>query len=214
MKPFPVLVLVALLPLLGGCRSAYYRTLETFGVHKRDLLVERVEEGKEQQQEAQEQFQSTFERFKAITGVDAGEIETVYAGLAGELERCESEARQVASRIRGIEAVAGDLFDEWEREIDQLSSPDLRRKSADKLENSRRTYRGFLAAMKRAESTMEPVLVAFRDQVLYLKHNLNARAIADLESTVLEIEDDVARLIADMQASIEEAERFLGTVES
>jgi len=205
--------LVLVLPSLCGCRSAYYGTLEAFGVHKRDLLVERVEEGKEQQAEAQRQFQTTFERFKAVAGTDLGEIERVHENLSRELERCETQSRLVSQRIRGIETVAEDLFAEWEAELAQLSSDTLRARSAENLAASRRTYAAFLAAMKRAESKMEPVLVAFRDQVLFLKHNLNARAIASLGDVVLEIEDDVARLIVDMQASIEEAERFLATVE-
>ena len=135
---------IACLLLAGGCRSAYYATLEKFGVHKRDLLVERVEEGKEQQAAAQQQFQTTFERFKEVSGVEVGEIETVYNGLSRELERCESEAEQVSSRIRGIEAVANDLFREWEGEIEQLSSASLREQSRASLDDSQKTYGAFI----------------------------------------------------------------------
>jgi hypothetical protein len=63
--------------------------------------------------------------------------------------------------------------------------------------------------MRRAEDKMQPVLNAFRDQVLFLKHNLNARAIAALEGTVASLEAEVATLILDMEASIEEANRFI-----
>ena len=34
--------------------------------------------------------------------------------------------------------------------------------------------------MKRAEQSMQPVLRTLRDNVLYLKHNLNAQAIGAL----------------------------------
>ena len=63
--------------------------------------------------------------------------------------------------------------------------------------------------MQRAESKMAPVLAAFSDQVLYLKHNLNARAIASLDDTVIELEGEIAGLIADMEASIAEANTFI-----
>jgi hypothetical protein len=63
--------------------------------------------------------------------------------------------------------------------------------------------------MKAAEATMTPVLAAFKDQVLFLKHNLNARAVASLSETVRGIEGDVAKLIADMNASIAEANAFI-----
>ena len=53
------------------------------------------------------------------------------------------------------------------------------------------------------------LLAAFNDQVLFLKHNLNARAIASLDSTVLELEGEVTRLIEEMNASIAEANAFI-----
>jgi hypothetical protein len=68
--------------------------------------------------------------------------------------------------------------------------------------------------MKRAEAKMPPVLTAFRDQVLFLKHNLNARAIASLEGTFGELEGEVAALIRDIDASIQESGRFLATLDA
>ena len=67
--------------------------------------------------------------------------------------------------------------------------------------------------MKRAERKIDPVLNAFRDQVLYLKHNLNAQAIASLQSELVSIESDVARLIKEMDASIREANEFIATMQ-
>ena len=67
--------------------------------------------------------------------------------------------------------------------------------------------------MKRAERKIDPVLSAFQDQVLYLKHNLNAQAIASLQSELASIEIDVARLIKEMEASIKEADSFIRTME-
>jgi hypothetical protein len=63
--------------------------------------------------------------------------------------------------------------------------------------------------MRAAEQKMQPVLVAFNDQVLFLKHNLNAQAIASLQTTAAGIETDVNRLIEDMEKSIAEANSFI-----
>ena len=67
-------------------------------------------------------------------------------------------------------------------------------------------------AMKRVENKIDPVLSAFRDQVLFLKHNLNAQAIASLKSELASVEDDVAALIKEMEASIAEADKFIKTM--
>ena len=69
-----------------------------------------------------------------------------------------------------------------------------------------------MQAMRRAEQKMAPVLTAFKDQVLYLKHNLNAQAIASLQSELSSIESDVVQLIREMEASIREADTFISAM--
>ncbi len=197
----------------GGCRSVYYDAMEQVGVHKRHILRDRVEEGQEEQRAAQEQFQTAYERFAEAARFDGGDLEATWSKLNTEYERSEDKADAVRGRIASIEQVAADLFVEWEAEIGEISNAGLRRSSEQSLRDTRTRYQGLIAAMKRAESKMDPVLVAFRDQVLYLKHNLNARAIASLEGSVQEIEKDVADLIGEIQVSIREAESFLASME-
>ena len=67
--------------------------------------------------------------------------------------------------------------------------------------------------MKQASGKMDPVLSAFHDQVLFLKHNLNAQAIASLQTTAAGIEQDVAALIKDMENSIKEADAFINQMD-
>lgn len=207
-----LLFLPALLPL-SACRSAYYSTMETFGVHKRDILVDEVEDGREDQAEAQEQFKDTYKAFQELTGAEGGELEEVYDDLAEELEDCEDAAGDVSARIDDIEQVADDLFTEWEGELDEMQNADLKSESKAMLSDTRTRYAEMIGAMQRSEAKMEPVLQSFRDHVTFLKHNLNAKAIASLQSKVPEIEDDVAALIADMEKSIAEADEFISAME-
>ena len=63
--------------------------------------------------------------------------------------------------------------------------------------------------MTKSSLEIDPVLLAFRDQVLFLKHNLNARAIASLQTELVSVEANVASLIKEMEASIGEADAFI-----
>lgn len=198
-----------LLASLTACSSAYYGTMEQFGIHKRDILVDRVEEARDSQEEASEQFSSALEEFTALTDFDGGDLQATYNRLNAEFEESERRAERVTDRIDAVEDVADDLFDEWEDELSLYSSDVLRDSSEDSLRETRRRYDTLIRAMRRAEERMPPVLDAFRDQVLFLKHNLNARAIASLRSELDTIESDVSVLIRDMQAAIAESERFL-----
>lgn len=199
---------------LGACSSAYYSAMEQVGTHKRDILKSRIEAGQEEQQEAQAQFKSTYQRFQEVTGYKGGDLESVYDGLNSEYERSEARAQDVRDRITSIDQVAKDLFTEWQTEIDSMQNAKLKGQSGRSLADTRAKYARLIAAMKKAEGKMPPVLTAFHDQVLALKHNLNARAIASLSSTLGEIEGDVEILIRDIDASIKESERFLTSLES
>jgi len=147
-----------------------------------------------------------------VVKVDGGELEAQYSKLNAELERCQEDAQAVADRIDSVESVGEALFKEWEAELDQYTSQDLRRASEDKLRQTRVKYDQLIGAMRKAEGKMAPVLAAFNDHVLYLKHNLNARAIASLEDEAESLEGDVAQLVAEMQASIDEADAFISAM--
>lgn len=197
---------------LQACSSMYYSTLETFGVEKRDILADRVRESRDDQLEAKEQFQTTLEAFKELTGFEGGGLEDVYDRLSGELSRCEDDATAVTERIRSIEKVAEDLFDEWREENQEYGDASLATASDKLLTETEERYGKLVGTMKKAEAKMEPVLVAFRDQVRFLKHNLNAQAIASLQDNVVAIERDIDALIVEMEAAIAEADGFIASL--
>lgn len=198
------LVVLTLVTLLAGCESAYYDAMEQFGVHKRDILVDRIEEAQEAQEEGQEQFKDALEQFQAVVNFDGGELEDIYNRLNDEYEASEDAANQIRDRIDSVEDVAEDLFAEWETELDQYSNANLRRDSDRQLSDTRRRYERLMSAMRRAEKTIDPVLASLKDNTLYLKHNLNARAIASLKGELSTVNRDVENLISAMQSAINE----------
>jgi hypothetical protein len=202
-------ILFCLCVVLAGCESAYYSAWEKVGVYKRDLLVDRVEDAQDSQEEAREEFNTVLERFNAIVDVEPGRLQSVYNNLNSSFEKAEMSAAEVSDHIDAVEDVSEDLFSEWEDEIEIISSPDLRDRSRRQLIASKERYGQLLTSMRRAEVSMEPVLTTFRDQVLFLKHNLNAQAINALQGELRSIETDVSSLIAEMESSIAESRAFI-----
>lgn len=198
---------------LTACESMYFKSMEKIGVHKRDILVDRVEDARDAQTEGKAQFQSALEEFSHVVNFTGGDLEDTYNKLNGEYEDAEEAAQEVKDRIDAVESVAEALFSEWRKEIDQYTSAKLKRSSERKLRTTRSKYRQMLASMRKAESKMRPVLSAFKDQVLYLKHNLNARAITSLQEEFGSIKTNIAVLIKEMEKSIDEAEAFIQTME-
>ncbi|MHA2939391.1 DUF2959 domain-containing protein [Vibrio sp. RC27] len=203
------LALLFSITFLTGCESTYYSALEQVGVHKRDIMVDRVEEAKDSQQDAQEEFSSALEALSSLTQFDGGDLEAMYNQINDKYEDSESAAEEVSERISAIEDVSEALFEEWEEELELYTNTKLRRNSEVKLKETKSSYQTMLKAMKKAEAKMEPVLNTLRDNTLYLKHNLNASAVTSLQGEFSSLEKDISFAIKEMEAAIAESDKFL-----
>jgi len=198
---------------LTACDTAYIATMEKMGYAKRDILSSRVKSARNAQEDAKKEIQSALEQFGKVVGYQGGDLEATYKKLNSELKSSEDSAETVRSRIKDVESVADSLFAEWKTELGQYSSADLRRKSEEKLTQTKTRYNEMLGAMKKAEQRIDPVLKPLRDQVLYLKHNLNARALAAIKGELVKVDAQVDQLVKDMNKSIAEADKFIQSME-
>lgn len=206
------LAIAAGLAGLTACSTVYYSAMEKFGYEKRDLLKSAVKASRNEQKEAGAQFQDALTQLRAMTKFDGGALEKAYDKFKGEFDACESEANDVRAKIKNMDKVASDLFREWETEIGQYANPTLAADSRTKLSATRSRFAQVSSALHASEASMEPVLRQFHDQVLYLKHNLNAAAVGSLRGTADSIQGDLQRLMTQMNASIAEADKFIQTL--
>ncbi len=211
MKPAIFLFAVGMVAAGAGCSSVNHDTVVKSGYAEREVLVDRLNETCRSQAEAKEQFASALERFLAVKG---GELMKKYDELNTEFQRCEKTAEEVRNRIAAVENVANELFVEWNRELPRYSNPSSRQQSQEQLEATRRRYDDLIKLMRRAADRMDPVLATFRDQMLFLKQNLNATAIASLDSTTRTLEAGISRLIVDMEISVRESDIFVKSLKS
>jgi ElaB/YqjD/DUF883 family membrane-anchored ribosome-binding protein len=207
MRNLALLLTAAL--LTSGCQSAYYAAAEKVGFAKRDILAGRVESARDAQEDAKQEITDALTEFRKVVDYRGGELEVRYKSLAAQLDDSEAAADAVRQRIAAVEDVAGALFEEWNDELKQYSSATLRAKSEQQLRQTKVRYGEMIGAMKRAESKLDPALMPLRDQVLFLKHNLNAQAIAGLKGEVVRVDTEVGRLVAELNAAIAEADRFI-----
>jgi hypothetical protein len=191
-------------------KTVYYQGQESLlGNHKRDIVVVQVDQACESLKESRDQFVDALDKFKSIVKVKEGALEQRYHHLKKQYDLCRGRADQVSMRIRAIEDVSEALFTEWEAELELYSNRALRTRSQQQLKKSRQQYQRLLKVLQMAEERMQPVLAAFQDQVLFLKHNLNAHAIAALRHEFVEMGVDISRLIEVMEKTIREASSFV-----
>jgi hypothetical protein len=193
-----------------GCNYTRNKFWSAFGYEQRDLLVSDVKKARDGQDAAAKQIQTTLDTFKELTHFNGGDLEAAYNKLNASYEKSESRAKDVRDRIAKVEYTANKMFAEWNSELSQYSDPKLRAESEQELNATKHRYNQLIGLMKSSSAKMDPVLAVFKDHVLELKHKLNAAAIASLSGTATELDAEVQSLIKDMQASIKEADDFIG----
>ncbi|MEE1675930.1 DUF2959 domain-containing protein [Agarivorans aestuarii] len=204
--------IMLMLTSLVACESTYYSAMEKVGYHKREILVDRVEDAQESQQDAQQQFTSALEQLKTLTNFDGGDLEDIYDEVNAQYKDSKAAAETVSERIDEVDSVAEALFDEWQDELEQYQSASLKAESKQQLADTRKRYAAMLKAMRRAEAQMDPVLTRLNDNQLYLKHNLNARAIGAVGKEFTRLEQDVADVIKQMSKAIAESDKFIASM--
>lgn len=203
-----------LLLAVVGCSTVKYSTLEKLGIHKRDILVGNVEDARDAQEDAQEQFKDALQRFGEVVNIEDTELKRAYEQLNSEYKDSVDAAEEVRTEIEAVERVAMDLFAEWREEIKLYTDDNLKRDSQTKLLATQTRYNNLKQSMHAAERTMEPVLATMLNNVLYLKHNLNAQAIGAIQSSYSGLATDVDLLIDQMNESIERSNQFIENMQA
>ena len=212
MRRISLVCVFAVTLFLLGCTSTYYKAMQTLGKEKRDILVQRVKDSKKDQEQTKEQLKTTMETFQELTGFKGGDLEKSYKKLNGEYERAEGQANKLRDRINSIDKVSDDLFSEWQKEIDQMGNATLKIRSTAMLRDAKEREGAYMKAMRKTETQMTPVLRAFHDQVLFLKHNLNARAVGSLKGTAASINTDVSSVMKSIDNSMQEADKLIASL--
>ena len=140
------------------------------------------------------------------------DLKKAYDRLNKEYEECREAAEEVSSRIKKVESVSEDLFAEWRAEVKQYSNKELAAASRKQLESTQDRYEEMISRMHKAEDSMGPVLVIFHDNVLFLKHNLNAQAIGSLQNEFASLELEIDKLVARMSDAIESSNKFIAGI--
>ena len=194
---------------LTGCASVQYSALEKVGIHKRDILIDRVEDARDAQADTREELVSAYEELSELVGYEGGELEDKYEELSDAVDEAANATEELDDRLAAIDRVSEDLFDEWESELDLYTSQKLRADQAQKLGLARKQFSEMRSRMQRARDRVDPVMAVLSDNVLFLKHSLNAQALAALRGQTATLENQVDALIRDMQLAIDEADAFI-----
>ena len=195
-----------------GCSSLYYATWEQFGKEKRDLLRDSVVTARHEQKEAGRQFRDALTQLQQSYLVTPTQLQGRYEQLKEQHRKLTSRYDALDTRIPKLNNIATDLFQEWREEADTIGNRSFRQQSLDQLAETRARYTAMRSALVRTQDRCRPVLKKLNDYVLFLKHNLNARAIGALQGEADDVIEGLTELIDEMNQSIAETDAFIETL--
>lgn len=196
--------------LFSGCaNSVYYAGMEKVGFHKRDIMVDRVKNVQESQKEAQEEFKSALEQFGSLVTIKDSDLKSSYEKFNDEYEDVTEAAEELSTKIDKLENVSLALFEEWDDELSLYKNQKLKAQSQKNLKVTKSKYTSMMKSMRSSEKSMTPILDTFKDNVLILKHSLNAQAIGALQGEFGTLKKEISVLISRMNQSIKASNTFI-----
>jgi len=214
MKQLILCFIVLSLSACGTTQNLKYSALEKVGIHKRDILVDRIKDTSTAQEKTKQEFQSAYQQLSGLVDVQDNGLEKKYNKLKKAVEESEERTEDLEERIAKVDEVANALFEEWQQELNEYQSANLRAISAKNLNTTKQRYAFIYKKMQESYAKVLPVLNVLQDNTLYLKHNLNARAVSGLSNEVLSVENKISELIKQMEISINESKRFINEIEN
>lgn len=182
-------------------------TNETFKT--RDNFIVAIKDANSTQDAVKAQFQNASDQFMQLINFHGGALEDKYVELQKEYLKSKELLNDFQNKINKIKKSASNLFKEWDKEIEQYSDGKIQAKSKELKDESVKQYEMIIVLMERNEQNLEDYLKILGDNVLFLKHNLNSKAVFSLREVSAELQGNINDIILDIDNSITKTNEFI-----
>jgi hypothetical protein len=182
------------------------------GVKQVEQLVKKSGSTVQAIAETKVQLMKTMDVYNALLADDAADRKGLYKKLQKEMDSTETKRAEVPVRADEMKAEADILFKSWTDSAAAIESPDLRKRSEERLAKTKASYEEIGTVGQKAAALYEPVMKTLRDHVTYLGHDLNAEAVASLKPDAAKLNEKVKELSAAIDQTITVANNNIGAL--
>ena len=195
-KPYPrAIVAVLVLASLPGCSYVNNLIKGKSGPADVDDLVASVEKVNKELDRSKASMLSAVQGLQAITAPDfQGDAAKAHKDLVKIVETSEDQAEELRDSIEEMQAAAIPVFDQWTKDLEAYSNPEMRQRSQARLAAARERYDAVVAAVEPLLVEYESINQSLRDHVLFLKHDMNPAALTTIQDDVRSVAKDAASL--------------------
>jgi len=169
------------------------------GHKETDRLIKKAESMQKDLETATAQVHKTMDYYNNIMKGGDADTRKLYKDLTKAIEDSGKRAANVSKRVEEMEAEAHLFFGEWTQSLQEITSADLKKRSQDRLNQTRVHFGEILSAGRRAGAVFGPFIGSLKDQVVYLGYDLNASAVASLSEDAKKLNAQADELFANIK---------------
>lgn len=192
-----------------GCQTT---SRESRSIHRVDDLLTTIERVHFLSEQGQRGVREALGALHEIVAPKfGGDPATDYGAFVLALEACEAQAEELEESIDPMREAAEALFDQWTADLVAFSNPDMRARSRERLENTRRRYQAIVAAVQPTQAEFASMNRSLRDCALFLGHDFNSGAVQTLAPTVRDLTKVAKELDDRFETCMQAAAEYITT---
>ena len=184
------------------------------GLKRTDGLIKKAEELVKETVSAREQIRMTLDTYNTIFADDVEDVRKSYKGVESEMEKTEKKREQVGKKLDEMKVEAEAYFAGWSESLQQIGSPDLRKRSEARMTETRDQLDGIFDSVREARDAYAPFMTNMKDQWTYLGHDLNANGIASLRPDAEKLNLQAKELFEKIDAGMKKADKYIESLRS
>lgn len=166
------------------------------GVKQVQQLVKRANSTVGAINETKLQLQKTMAAYDSVLAPDTKDRRDAYNKLQKEMTNTEKKRAQIAERAKEMNTQADTVFKDWEGSTAGIQNADLRKRSEDRLAQTKERFSQIRTTGQQASELYGPFMKSLQDQVTFLGNDLNASAVASLAPDAAKLKAQADELYA------------------
>ena len=158
------------------------------------------------------QLMKTMEVYNSLFADDADNRKKIYNNIQKEMENTEKRRGKIVEEAAKMNAEADALFKDWTNSTAAIESPDLRKRSEERLNATKASYAEIGTAAQKAGDMYGPFMKALQDQITFLGHDLNPDAVASLKPDAAKLNERADQLIRSIDDTIATSNKNIGAL--
>jgi hypothetical protein len=179
-------MVVGLVLLAGGCATPNYKDAE--------LTSGALRATAEDANASLASIDGTMGVLRELMRTQGGDLRPKYNQFSDSVDRLAASLAALERRTTSIQAAAGGYLEKWDKELDQVQNPQLRKQSMDRKHSIEQGVASVASLQGLTHEQAGPVLSDLQDVRRVLGTDLTRGGLASVELTVVRIETNVAAL--------------------